>query len=125
VRETAQGSGARFARDDSEALACGSQRFERLAHAGEGGHELVVVRVVVGAVRRHHRSHVGGVPRELRELHVERAADAAAPERVVVPVEAVLEEHVAERAADQLDRIDERAVEVEQHGAGAALVGHE
>ena len=58
---------------------------------------------------------VGGV---LAEHGLERAADAGAPLLVGGRAAGEADEGVARRAEDQLDRVDEGAVEVEQEGSG-------
>ena len=91
--------------------------------ASEGGHHArvdrdhpVVVGQVVLAIRGDHRLELPEVVAPLGELHAERRADASKPVIVGARRDAVGGEGVMVAVEDQADRIDERAVEIEQHG---------
>ena len=114
--EPAEGAAPHLARDEAEGLPPVPERQHCLDHAGIGTHQLVVVREIVGAVRRHHGLDLGGVLGEVAELHPQRRAQPLHPDVVRRLMPAVQAHGVAVRAEDQLDGVDERAVEVEEKG---------
>src|SRR5438067_12355757 len=69
---------------------------------------------VVGAVRGHHRLDLSGIVGPVPELHPQRRAETLHPHLVRRLEPAVRAHGVAIRAEDQLDRVDQRAVQVEQ-----------
>ncbi len=116
--ETAHRAVAQLARDDAEALPVLLQApyfvddpFVRL-------YQGVVVREVVGAVGLHHRLDLFFVIGDLPELRPEWCAQALDPHVVGRRrlVAAVLRHRVAVGAQDQVDGVDDRAIEVEQEG---------
>ncbi len=103
-----------LARDEAQGLLPSPQRPHCFDYAVIGTHQLVVVREVVGAVRRHHGLDLGGVFGEVAELHPQRGAQPFHPDVIRRLMPAVQPHRVAVRAQDQLDGVDERAVEVEE-----------
>ena len=79
-------------------------------------HERVVVREVVGAVGLHHRLDLFLVLGDLPELRPKRRAEALDPQVVGRHrlAATVLRHRVAVGAQDQVDRVDDGAVEVEE-----------
>ena len=80
--------------------------------------EPVVVRELVLAIRRDERGAIGVVAGVAAEHREQRNADPGQPllVRRARPVE--LLERVTRRVENQLDRVDERSVEVEEDGSG-------
>ena len=112
--EPAHGAAPHLTGHEPERLALVPQRQHRLDHAGIGAHQLVVVGEVVRAVSRYHGLDLGGVLGEVAELHPQRGAEPLHPDVVGRLVPAVQAHRVAVGAEDQLDGVDERAVEVEK-----------
>ena len=112
--EPAHGAAAHFAGHESEGLAAVSQRSYRLDNTVIGTHQFVVVGEVVGPIRRHHGLDLGGVLGELPELYPQRSTQPLHPDVVRRLLAAVLAHGVTVGAKDQLDGVDQGAVEVEQ-----------
>ena len=112
--EPADRAAPHLARDETQRLPLSPQRPHRLDHAGIGTYQRVVVSEVVVAVCRHHGLDLDRVLGELAELHPQRGAQPLHPDLVRRLVPAVYAHGVAIRAQDQLDGVDERAVEVEE-----------
>ena len=107
-------SAPQLARHEPERAAPLFQGPHRLDHAVVRTHHLVVVRQVVGPVGGHHRFDLGRVFAETAELHPQRCAQPFHPDVVRGLLPAVRAQRVAVRPEDELDRVDERAVQVEQ-----------
>ena len=114
VHEPVPRTRVEFARDDRELRPALHQPLHRFDGARVDAHERVVVLDVELAVRRDHRVDLGRVARMTRELPLERPPETAHELALVVGDAAVLAHRVGVRTADQLDRIDERSVEVEE-----------
>ena len=114
--EAAQGPIPRLARYKAQRLPLRPEIPHRRDDPLVRPHQLVVVREVVGAVRRHHGLHLGGIIGPVAELHPERRPEALHPQ-LVRRLEPAMDAHgVPVGSQDQLDRVDERAVEVEKKG---------
>ncbi len=87
-------------------------------HAVVRAHEPVVMLELKLAIASDEPVDLGLVADELAEGVDERPPDQRAPFVVGRRASFVALEGVAHRAQDQLDRVDQRAVEVEQQGGG-------
>ena len=112
--EPAKGALPYLARHEPQRLSV----LPEIPHRGDDAlvrpHQLVVVLEVVGAVRGHHGLDLGGILGPVVELHPERRPEALHP-HLVRRLEPAMGAHgVPVRSQDQLDRVDECAVEVEE-----------
>jgi len=96
---------------------------ERVDDAVVGGDEAVVVLELVLPVAGEQPLRFGVVGGVLAEHRLQRPADAGAPFLVAGGAALETDEGVARRAEDQLDRVDEGAVEVEEEGSRSSWVG--
>jgi hypothetical protein len=96
------------------------QLAQRAGDAREGADHRVVVLEVVAPVGRDHRLDLARVGGQLRELPAQRAAEAGEPGLGLGFRPPVQAQRVRVAAPDQLDRVDQRAVEVEQEGVQRA-----
>ncbi len=125
VREAANGERLRLARHDAELMASTVKLSNRLGDAVIAAGEPVVVRELVFAVGSDQRGAVGLVTRISAEHREQRNADSGQPFLIGRARAVELRERVASRVQDQLDRVDECPVEIEQDGGGAAGHGHQ
>ncbi len=128
VEQTLKATGAQLAqrvvadlaRDHAEPVAGAVQRAQRLLHAREEPDEAIVVGLVVLDVGLEHRFQLLGRLGEALELNPQRPPHGVHPLLVGRDTPEMLAHRVTVRAEYEVQRVDQRPVEVEQDAAVAA-----
>jgi hypothetical protein len=112
--ETSLGARAELAGDDPEPRPPARERRDYVDHFGVGLHAIFVVREMVLAIGRDHGLDEVRILGDRRELLPKGRSQSLAPHRVRRRDREVALGRVAIGAEDEIDGVDERAVEIER-----------
>jgi hypothetical protein len=108
-----------LAGDESGPDAARPELPHHLRHAGIGANPVIVVPEIVFAVCEDHCVELVRILGPLAELDPERRAQPGKPVRIAARGKAMCREGVVIAVENQPHGVDQRAVEIEQHGAEA------
>src|SRR5688500_9418738 len=108
-----------LAGDDADGMPGGANEIDGLQDGVVAAHQSVVVLQLVLAVLRYQRVDLGRIPRVPLKHGYERNSHTGEPLRVVWDISVASLKRMPRRRENQLDRVHQGAIEVEEHGEGS------